>query len=129
VSESIDSNEEENADNGQSMPAVDEANIELKSLSTEASADQGSLEIRLESLMNVPVTLSVEIGKCKIPIKQLVALNKGSLVELDKLVDEPLDLLVNGTLLARGEVVVLGDNFGLRLVDIVSQSERLNKLR
>jgi flagellar motor switch protein FliN/FliY len=111
---------------GEELPASEE-NIALKALST-ADGEKGSLEINIDSLMNVPVTLSVEIGKTKIPIRQLIALNKGSLVELDKLVDEPLDLLVNGTLLARGEVVVVGGSFGLRLVDIVSQSERLGKL-
>ena len=63
------------------------------------------------------------------PIKDLIALNQGSVVELDREMDEPLDLMVNGTLIARGEVVVVDGQFGLRLVDIVSPSERLKKLK
>jgi flagellar motor switch protein FliN/FliY len=86
-------------------------------------------EINLDALMDVQVNLSVEIGRSKMPIKQLVRLNQGSVVELDRLVNEPLDLLVNGTLIARGEVVVVDSQFGLRLIDIVSQSERLKKLK
>lgn len=79
--------------------------------------------------MDVPVTLSVEIGRSKLPIKQLISLNQGSVVELDREVSEPLDLMVNGTLIARGEVVVVDGQFGLRLIDIVSPSERLKKLK
>lgn len=86
-------------------------------------------EINLHSLLDVPVTLSVEIGRARLPIKQLVSLNQGSVIELDREVNEPLDLLVNGTLMARGEVVVVDGQFGLRLVDIVSPAERLNKLK
>jgi len=89
----------------------------------------GGSEINIDALMDVSVTLSVEIGRTRMPIKQLVSLNRGSVVELDREVDQPLDLLVNGTLIARGEVVVMDGQFGLRLVDIVSQSERLQKLK
>lgn len=86
-------------------------------------------EINLDALMDVQVVLSVEIGRTKVPIKQLVSLNQGSVIELDRGVNEPLDLLVNGTLMARGEVVVVDGQFGLRLIDIVSPSERLKKLK
>jgi len=86
-------------------------------------------EINLDALMDVPVTLSVEIGRSKLPIKQLISLNQGSVVELERGVNEPLDLMVNGTLIARGEVVVVDGQFGLRLIDIVSPSERLKKLK
>ena len=86
-------------------------------------------EINLDSLMDVQVTLSVEIGRSKLPIKQLISLNQGSVVELERGVNEPLDLMVNGTLIARGEVVVVDGQFGLRLIDIVSPSERLQKLK
>ena len=85
-------------------------------------------EINLGALLDVPVTLSVEIGRSKVPIKQLVSLNQGSVIELDREVSEPLDLLVNGKLMARGEVVVVDGQFGLRLVDIVSPPERLKNL-
>ena len=94
-----------------------------------AAGVSGGGEINLEALMDVPVTLSVEIGRSKLPIKQLISLNQGSVVELERGVNEPLDLMVNGTLIARGEVVVVDGQFGLRLIDIVSPSERLQKLK
>jgi flagellar motor switch protein FliN/FliY len=94
-----------------------------------AKTSSGSGEINLDALMDVPVTLSVEIGRSKLPIKQLISLNQGSVVELERGVNEPLDLMVNGTLIARGEVVVVDGQFGLRLIDIVSPSERLQKLK
>jgi len=107
------------ASSGQSAP--------LKDL--QADARPGGGEINIDALMEVPVTLSVEIGRTRMPIKQLISLNQGSVVELEREVDQPLDLLVNGTLIARGEVVVMDGQFGLRLVDIVSQSERLQTLK
>lgn len=128
MSDNEDSNDAMPIDKGNPEGAGENENVELKPLSNDVVIGKEKQEINMDTLMNVPVTLSVEIGKRKMPIQQLISLNKGSMVELDKLVDEPLDLLVNGTLLARGEVVVLGENFGLRLVDIVSQSERLSKL-
>ena len=91
--------------------------------------DAAGAEINLDALMDVQVTLSVEIGRSKMPIKQLISLNQGAVVELDRSVNEPLDLLVNGTLIARGEVVVVEGQFGLRLIDVVSASERLKKLK
>lgn len=97
---------------------------------TEVAAPNGNgAEINLDALLDVPVTLSVEIGRSRVPIKQLLSLNQGSVLELDKEVNEPLDLLVNGTLMARGEVVVVDGKFGLRLIDIVSPAERLKKLK
>lgn len=96
---------------------------------TAGEAAAGAAEINLESLLDVPVTLSVEIGRRKIPIRELVSLNQGSVIELDRKVDEPLDLLVNGKLMARGEVVVVEGQFGLRLIEVVSPSERLKKLK
>lgn len=98
---------------------------------TPASAEAlpGGAEINLESLLDVPVTLSVEIGRSKVPIRELVSLNQGSVIELDREVNEPLDLLVNGKLMARGEVVVVDGQFGLRLIEVVSPSERLKKLK
>ena len=103
----------------------------LKELEAEdsRSVPEGGGEINLDALLDVQVTLSVEIGRSRLPIKDLIALNQGSVVELDREMDEPLDLMVNGTLIARGEVVVVDGQFGLRLVDIVSPSERLKKLK
>lgn len=115
---------------------VQEAAVEqaepLQELQAETSVGSGSStggEINLDALMDVSVTLSVEIGRSKLPIKQLISLNQGSVVELERGVNEPLDLMVNGTLIARGEVVVVDGQFGLRLIDIVSPSERLQKLK
>lgn len=111
--------------------AVVEPAEPLQELQPEVPSGGGSTggEINLDALMDVPVTLSVEIGRSKLPIKQLISLNQGSVVELERGVNEPLDLMVNGTLIARGEVVVVDGQFGLRLIDIVSPSERLQKLK
>lgn len=84
--------------------------------------------IDLDMLMDVPVTLAMELGRTQISIKQLLQLKQGSVVELDRLASEPLDIYVNGTLVARGEVVVVNDKFGVRLTDIISLSERIKKL-
>jgi flagellar motor switch protein FliN len=85
--------------------------------------------INLEVLMDVPVSLSMEIGRTSLNIRSLLQLNQGSIVELDRLAGEPLDVLVNGTLIARGEVVVINEKFGIRLTDVISPAERLRKLR
>lgn len=76
----------------------------------------------------MPVTVSLEIGRTKINIRNLLQLNQGSVVELDRFAGEPMDVLVNGTLVAHGEVVVVNDKFGIRLTDIISPSERVRKL-
>ncbi|MFT7287174.1 MAG: flagellar motor switch protein FliN/FliY [Halieaceae bacterium] len=86
-------------------------------------------KVDLELLMDVQVTLSVEVGRTRLPIKELLALNEGAVVSLDRGVNDPLDLMVNGTLIARGEVVESGGRFGLRLIEVVSPSERLKKLK
>ncbi len=100
-------------------------------LSGGAPAASGSVggKIDLELLMDVQVTLTVEIGRARLSIKDLLALNQGSIVNLDREVNEPLDLMVNGTLIARGEVVESDGRFGLRLLDVVSPGERLKKLK
>ncbi|MGD0959015.1 MAG: flagellar motor switch protein FliN [Methylomonas sp.] len=85
-------------------------------------------EVKLEVILDVPVTLSLEIGRTKINIRNLLQLNQGSVVELDRFAGEPMDVLVNGTLVAHGEVVVVNDKFGIRLTDIISPSERVRKL-
>jgi flagellar motor switch protein FliN/FliY len=78
--------------------------------------------------LDVPVTVSLEIGRTQINIRDLLQLNQGSVIELDKLAGEPMDVLVNGTLIAHGEVVVVNDKFGIRLTDVISPSERVKKL-
>ncbi len=84
---------------------------------------------KLDTIMDIPVTISMEVGRSKISIRNLLQLNQGSVVELDRLAGESLDVLVNGTLIAHGEVVVVNDKFGIRLTDVISQTERIKKLR
>ncbi len=97
-----------------------------------AAADGGGedrMPPNLESILDIPVTLAVEIGSTKVSIRNLLQLNQGSVVELDRLAGEPLDVLVNGTLVAHGEVVVVNEKFGIRLTDVISAQERVKKLR
>lgn len=88
----------------------------------------GTHEVNLDVILEVPVTLSMEVGRTRIPIRNLLQLNQGSVVELDRLAGEPLDVLVNGTLIAHGEVVVVNEKFGIRLTDVISAHERVRKL-
>lgn len=82
----------------------------------------------IEMVLDIPVQLTVELGRTKIPIKHILQLAQGSVIELDGLAGEPMDVLVNGFLIAQGEVVVVNDKFGIRLTDIITPSERLRKL-
>lgn len=86
-------------------------------------------DVNMEVILDIPVTLSVEIGRSRINIRNLLQLNQGSVVELDRLAGEPMDVLVNGTLIAHGEVVVVNEKFGIRLTDVISASERVKKLK
>lgn len=83
----------------------------------------------LDVILDIPVSISMEVGSTEISIRNLLQLNQGSVVELDRLAGEPLDVLVNGTLIAHGEVVVVNEKFGIRLTDVISPSERIRKLR
>ncbi len=83
----------------------------------------------IDMILDIPVQLTVELGRTKIAIKNLLQLAQGSVVELDGLAGEPMDVLVNGCLIAQGEVVVVNDKFGIRLTDIITPSERLRKLK
>ncbi|SFM39562.1 flagellar motor switch protein FliN/FliY [Ectothiorhodospira mobilis] len=89
----------------------------------------GDPDVNLDVILDVPVTISMEIGRTKIPIRNLLQLNQGSVVELDRLAGEPLDVMVNGTLVAHGEVVVVNEKFGIRLTDVISPAERVRKLK
>ncbi|MFQ3220243.1 MAG: flagellar motor switch protein FliN/FliY [Paraglaciecola sp.] len=84
---------------------------------------------KLDTILDIPVTISMEVGRSHISIRNLLQLNQGSVVELDRVAGEPLDVLVNGTLIAHGEVVVVNDKFGIRLTDVISQLERIKKLK
>jgi len=104
-----------NLENGQSVEAV--------------APKKGSFDERgIDLLLDIPLEVSVEVGRSRILVRDLLQLQEGSLVELDKLAGEPLDLYVNSRLIARGEAVVVNEKFGLRLTDVVSPSERIEKL-
>jgi flagellar motor switch protein FliN len=94
--------------------------------------NEGSSEgadVSLDMILDVPVTLAMEVGRTRISIRNLLQLNQGSVVELDRAAGEPLDVFVNGTLVAHGEVVVINEKFGIRLTDVISPAERVRKLR
>ena len=86
-------------------------------------------DVNIDVIVDVPVTLSMEVGRTSISIRNLLQLNQGSVVELERMAGEPLDVLVNGTLIAHGEVVVVNEKFGIRLTDVISPSERIRKLQ
>jgi flagellar motor switch protein FliN/FliY len=90
------------------------------------TADKG--QIHTDVLQNIPVTLSIEVGRAQIKIRDLMRLTQGSVVELDRIAGEPLDLLVNNTVVAQGEVVLVNDRYGIRLTRVVPASERLDNL-
>ncbi len=95
-------------------------------------SEQGSTTIQdasLDVILDIPVTISMEVGSTKISIRNLLKLNQGSVVELDRLAGEPLDVLVNGTLIAHAEVVVVNEKYGIRLTDVISADERIQKLK
>ena len=108
----------------QTEPAVERAGFDqLK--------DDGGVNLspELDVILDIPVTVSMEVGNTEITIRNLLQLNQGSVIELDRMAGEPLDVLVNGTLIAHGEVVVVNEKFGIRLTDVVSPSERIQKLK
>jgi flagellar motor switch protein FliN/FliY len=86
-------------------------------------------DVNLDMILDVNVNLSMEVGHTRISIRNLMQLNQGSVVELDRAAGEPLDVFVNGTLVAHGEVVVVNEKFGIRLTDVISPAERIRKLR
>jgi flagellar motor switch protein FliN/FliY len=95
----------------------------------DTSSGPAAEEENLDVILDIPVTISMEIGRTNISIRNLLQLNQGSVVELDRLAGEPMDVLVNGTLVAHGEVVVVNEKFGIRLTDVISPAERVKKLK
>lgn len=89
---------------------------------------KGSMMNELDMILDIPVQISVELGRTKITIRNLLQLAHGSVVELDAMAGEPMNVLVNGTLIAQGEVVVVNDKFGIRLTDIITPAERMRKI-
>lgn len=103
--------------------------VDMEQFSEGGHTDDDGNPLNFDVIMDVPVNISMEIGRTAINIRNLLQLNQGSIIELDRLAGEPLDVLVNGTLIARGEVVVVNEKFGIRLTDVISPAERLRKLR
>lgn len=103
--------------------------VELEELQDTDSPISGEEKRKLDTILDIPVTISMEVGRSQISIRNLLQLNQGSVVELDRVAGEALDVLVNGTLIAHGEVVVVNDKFGIRLTDVISQVERIKKLK
>ncbi len=138
MSEENESQETESADDwGDAMAeqAVAEAGgdegaaaAEFDNLEDTSGGPAGS-EANMDVILDIPVTISMEIGRTHISIRNLLQLNQGSVVELDRLAGEPMDVLVNGTLVAHGEVVVVNEKFGIRLTDVISPAERVKKLK
>lgn len=111
-----------------SAEAAEAEAVELEELQEEAPITPDE-QRKLDTILDIPVTISMEVGRSKISIRNLLQLNQGSVVELDRVAGEALDVLVNGTLIAHGEVVVVNDKFGIRLTDVISQIERIKKLK
>ena len=103
--------------------------VELEELTEDDTPITGEEKRKLDTILDIPVTISMEVGRSNISIRNLLQLNQGSVVELDRVAGEALDVLINGTLIAHGEVVVVNDKFGIRLTDVISQIERIKKLK
>ncbi|RLU00517.1 flagellar motor switch protein FliN [Ketobacter sp.] len=113
----------------QDSPEEDEVQAApLESLSDRSTPFSSENSPNMDVILDIPVTLSMEVGSTNISIRNLLQLNQGSVIELDRLAGEPLDVLVNGTLIAHGEVVVVNEKFGIRLTDVISPTERIKKL-
>ena len=100
---------------------------QLENLHAEPTPVEGN--VNMDAILDIPVSLSVEIGQTRISIRNLLQLNQGSVIELERLAGEPLDVMVNGTLIAHGEVVVVNEKFGIRVTDVISPSERITRLK
>lgn len=114
---------EAEAEQAQETPAAEFDNLE------DTSGGLADDEANMDVILDIPVTISMEIGRTRISIRNLLQLNQGSVVELDRLAGESMDVLVNGTLVAHGEVVVVNEKFGIRLTDVISPAERVKKLK
>ena len=97
-------------------------------LANRTAENSGSGALNVERVMDIPVQLTVQLGRVKIPIKQILQLAQGSVIELNAIAGDPMDVLVNGYLIAQGEVVVVNEKYGIRLTDIVTPAERLRRV-
>lgn len=136
--EGAEKNGDDNADDWaaameeQSQAEGNAADSSVEKFETPALDDSKNLpqgDVNLDVVLDIPVTIAMEIGRTKISIRNLLQLNQGSVVELDRLAGEPMDVLVNGTLVAHGEVVVVNEKFGIRLTDVISPAERIKNLK
>ncbi|MBO6850626.1 MAG: flagellar motor switch protein FliN [Marinobacter sp.] len=112
-------------DSGSGVRAAPMEEFEESSKISQGSGPAPDLDV----ILDIPVTISMEVGNTQIPIRNLLQLNQGSVIELDRLAGEPLDVLVNGTLIAHGEVVMVNEKFGIRLTDVISPGERIKRLQ
>jgi flagellar motor switch protein FliN/FliY len=125
--------EEENTPDTEEAPepqqgAEEAGGVEPAALDELTQESGGGASPDLDVILDIPVKMSMEVGNTQITIRNLLQLTQGSVIELDRLAGEPLDVLVNGTLIAHGEVVVVNEKFGIRMTDVVSPSERIKKL-
>jgi len=137
MKEQLDSGSDGDADWGDALKEQEEGEkfesaefneLEQEGAVTPANMDFTPEDLKLDIILDVPVTVSMEIGRTQVNIRNLLQLNQGSVIELDRFAGEPMDVLVNGTLIAHGEVVVVNDKFGIRLTDVISPSDRVKKL-
>lgn len=114
---------------GEGESGDDASTVALEELADEGGGFVNTDGQNLDVILDIPVSISMEVGRTSITIRNLLQLNQGSVIELDRLAGEPLDVLVNGTLIAHGEVVVVNEKFGIRMTDVISPAERIKKLR
>lgn len=126
VEEAVEEPVQEAAEASPQAPEAPKA--EFDDLSSSGQVGASADEVELDVILDVPVTLSLEVGRTSLSIRDLLRLNQGSVVELNRPADQPMDVRVNGTLIARAEIVVVDDMFGIRLIDVVSPSERIRKI-
>ncbi len=121
----------EQADSEESSEPVsdDWADALNEQAETESAETHSSSDIDLDAIMDIPVTISMEVGRGMMTIRNLLQLNQGSVVELDRLAGEPMDIFINGTLIARGEVVMINEKLGVRVTDITTPADRLKNLK
>lgn len=121
---------DESGAGSQALEATEGDNLEAAQFTDLEDENSGiPADANLDVILEIPVSLSMEIGRTSISIRNLLQLNQGSVVELDRLAGEPMDVMVNGTLIAHGEVVVVNEKFGIRLTDVISPTERVRKLK
>ena len=106
-----------------------EGQTETQSISEDHSEQTSSSADNLKVLENIDVKLTVEVGSAELKIRELLRLNEGSVIELDRLAGDPLDILINGTMIAKGEVVMVGERFGIRFVEIVDPQKRIESVK